>query len=76
MNICIETDSGLCEIDPRGAAGAAAHLATKLPKVEENEQPGMLRAIREMEFIATPAAHFDMAYFTPSWYVPGWVADA
>jgi len=65
----------LQEMDPASARAYAAHLADKLPQVEEGEQAGMLRAIRELEFIATPAAHFDMAFFTPRNYVPGWVPD-
>ncbi|HET9817711.1 MAG TPA: hypothetical protein VFP92_00920 [Rhodanobacteraceae bacterium] len=76
MNICTTAlDGTLREIDPRSALGGASFLTDKLSKVEENEHPGMLRAIRELEFIATPAAHFDMAYFTPRGYEPGWVAD-
>ena len=65
----------LQEMDPASARAYASHLADKLPQVEENEQAGMLRAIRELEFIATPAAHFDTDYFTPRNYVPGWVPD-
>jgi hypothetical protein len=65
----------LQEMDPASARAYAAHLADKLPQVEEGEQAGMLRAIRELEFIATPAAHFDLDYFTPPGYVPGWVPN-
>ena len=64
----------LQEMDPASARAYAAHLADKLPQVEEGEQAGMLRAIHELEFVATPSAHFDMAYFTPPGYEPGWVA--
>ena len=69
------TTGELQEMDPASARAYAAHLADKLPQVEEGEQAGMLRAIRELEFIATPTAHFDMAFFTPRNYVPGWVPD-
>lgn len=76
MNVCTDAlDGRLREIDPKSALGGASFLADKLSQVEENEQAGMLRAIRELEFIATPAAHFDMAYFTPRNYVPGWVPN-
>lgn len=76
MNICTNAlDGNLREIDPRSALGGASFLADRLPRVEEHEQAGILRAIRELEFIATPAAHFDVAYFTPRGYVPGWVSD-
>ena len=76
MNMCHALPTGeLQEMDPASARAYAAHLADKLPQVEEGEQAGMLRAIRELEFIATPAAHFDMAFFTPRNYVPGWVPD-
>jgi len=76
MNICTDAlDGKLREIDPRSALGGASFLASKLPKVEENEQAGMLRAIHELEFVATPSAHFDMQFFTPRNYVPGWVMD-
>jgi len=77
MNVCHSLPDGkLQELDPRSALGFAAHLGTKLPHVEENEQAGMLRAMRELEFIATLEAHFDVAYFTPPWYEPGWVKAA
>jgi len=76
VNMCHALPTGeLQEMDPASARAYAAHLADKLPQVEENEQAGMLRAIRELEFIATPAAHFDMAFFTSRNYVPGWVPD-
>lgn len=76
MNICSDVlDGRLREIDPRSALGSASFLAGRLPKVEENEQAGMLRAIHELEFIATPAAHFDLDYFTPPGYVPGWIPN-
>lgn len=76
MNICTDAlDGKLRELDPHSACSGAAFLAGRLSKVEENEQPGMLRAIHELEFIATPAAHFDLDYFTPPGYVPGWIPN-
>jgi hypothetical protein len=76
VNICTtRIDGTLCEIDPNSARGAASFLAAKLAHVEDREQSGVLRAIRELEFIATPAAHFDVALFTAPGYVPGWVPD-
>lgn len=76
MNICTDAlDGKLREIDPRSALGGASFLADKLAQVEEGEQAGMLRAIHELEFIATSSAHFDMSFFTPRNYVPGWVPN-
>lgn len=75
MNFCVETDKGLCEIDPRSAHGCAVALGGRIHRVEEREQPGMLRAIHELELAAEPTLHLDVERFTPPWYVPGWTPD-
>lgn len=77
MNTPVEMpDGSLQDFSPAEARKAAAFLgAHLLPRCEESEQPGVLRAIRDFEFAGTPEIHFDVERFTPKWYVPGWVPN-
>lgn len=75
MNFAIpDADSvgGLIVLEPAHAKAAAAFLRDHLPRVDDAEQAGVLASVRALEHAATPEVHFDVALYTPAWYVPGW----
>ena len=79
MNVTVQIPHGpllaFAPNESRAARSLGAHIATQLPNITKFEQGAYLRAIRDLEFAATPESHFDMDRYTPPGYVPGWVAD-
>ena len=79
MNVTVQIPHGPLQAfapnECRAMRSLSAYLTSSLPHVTEFEQGAYLRAIRDLEFAATPESHFDMDHYTPPGYVPGWVAD-
>lgn len=76
VNLVVQIPNGPTQaFTPNEARKAAAYLAACLPHVEESEQAGTLRAIRDLELAAKPEIHFEVERFTPHGYIPGWVPD-
>jgi len=63
---------GAREFGPNDARKAAAYLGPRIGQINEFEQAGYLRAIRDLELAADKDSEFDMARYTPPGYEPGW----
>lgn len=77
MNVTVHIPGiGLVEFGPTAARAAAAFLADHLPHVPDTDHPAYMRAIRDLEHAADPAAHFDTSCYVMPGAKAGWERDS